>query len=330
MKFPAARWCLPAVLALAWAAAPALAAPGTPATDTKKSDSPADKLRKALDQTTDVTIENQGLETAINQLADQAKINVVIDRWTIQNMGIDPNGATVTVKLQNVKIRTALRQMLNQYNLSYVPIGDSIVVTTEDMAVHRQMKQRVSVEVDKEQLGNALKKLARETGTNIILDSKAAKEAETAISLDLDDVPLETAVRLMAEMAGLKPARVGNVLLVTTKAVANELKNEGDLIYRPQPGVVGLEGINFGGAGIGGIIAGGGVVPIQPPIPPAVAPPVVPTDPPAPGVPKEDKKEEKKEGDKPEPKGKDQPDEQPTAPKDKGESKPQPPAPPRP
>jgi hypothetical protein len=323
MKLSALRWCLPAVLALAWAAVPAPAAPGTPATDTKKSDSPAEKLRKALDQTTDVTIEGQSLEASINQLAEQAKVNVVIDRWTIQNMGIDPNGAVVTVKLQNVKIRTALRTMLNQYNLSYVPIGDSIVVTTEDMAVHRQMRQRVSVEVDKEQLGNALKKLARETGTNILIDGKVTKESETAISLDLDDVPLETAVRLMAEMAGLKPVRVGNVLLVTTKAAANELKNEGDLIYRPQPGVVGLEGINFGAAGLGGII--GNAIPPQPVNPGGAvpgAPPVVPTDPPAPAGPKDDKKEEKKDGDKPEPKGKELPDEQPPVQKEKGESKP--------
>jgi len=327
MKLSAPRWCLPAALALAWAAAPALAAPGTPVTDNKKSDSPAEKLRKALDQTTDVTIEGQSLEASINQLAEQAKVNVVIDRWTIQNMGIDPNGAVVTVKLQNVKIRTALRQMLNQYNLSYVPIGDSIVITTEDMAVHRQMRQRVSVEVDKEQLGNALKKLARETGTNILLDGKVTKEAETAISLDLDDVPLETAVRLMAEMAGLKPVRVGNVLLVTTKAAATELKNEGELIYRPQPGVVGLEGViqqgGIGGIGIGGII--GNAIPAQPVNPGGVAPaapPVVPTDPPAPGVPKEDKKEEKKDGDKLEQKGKEQPDEQPAPAKEKGESKP--------
>jgi hypothetical protein len=45
----------------------------------------------------------------------------------------------------------------------------------------------------------------------------------------MEDVPLETAVRLMAETAGLKPVKVGNVFLVTTKAIANELRNDPEL-----------------------------------------------------------------------------------------------------
>jgi hypothetical protein len=50
----------------------------------------------------------------------------------------------------------------------------------------------------------------------------------------MEDVPLETAVRLVAEMAGLKPVKVGNVLFVTTKTLANEMRNDPDL---NQPGV---------------------------------------------------------------------------------------------
>ena len=49
------------------------------------------------------------------------------------------------------------------------------------------------------------------------------KEAKAPVSIQLEDVPLETAVRLLAEMAGLKPVRVGNVLFVTKKETANEL-----------------------------------------------------------------------------------------------------------
>src|SRR5262249_2067248 len=95
---------------------------------------------------------------------------------------------------------------------------------------------------DKVQLGNALKKLAKETGTSLIVDSRVAKEAEAAITLQLDDVPLETAVRLMAESAGLKPVRVGNVLFVTNKANAKELKadqEQGGATPTPLPGTPG-------------------------------------------------------------------------------------------
>ena len=42
-------------------------------------------------------------------------------------------------------------------------------------------------------------------------------------------MPLETAVRLLSEMAGLKPVRVGNALFVTKKEVAAELGADPDL-----------------------------------------------------------------------------------------------------
>src|SRR5262249_28981111 len=186
---------------LAWTSVGAQAAPGTPVKDDKKDDSPAEKVKKALATTTEVSFENQSLEAAVSSLADTAKVNLVIDRWTIQQLGLDPMQLQVNLKLKDAKVSTALRSVLNPYNLSYAVIGDTVVVTTEDMAVYRQLKQRVSVDYDKVQLGNALKKLAKETGTSLIVDSRVLKDAEAAISLQLDDVPLETAVRLMAESA---------------------------------------------------------------------------------------------------------------------------------
>src|SRR5206468_617092 len=103
-------------------------------------------------------------------------------------------------------------------------IGDTVIVTTEDMAMLRQVRQRVNLDLTKVELAAALKQLARETATNLILDSRTEKEAKQPVSIQLEDVPLETAVRLMAEMAGLKPVRVGNVLFVTKKETANELR----------------------------------------------------------------------------------------------------------
>ena len=42
------------------------------------------------------------------------------------------------------------------------------------------------------------------------------------MTLQVEDVPLETAVRLIGEAANLKAVRLGNVVLVTTKAHAIE------------------------------------------------------------------------------------------------------------
>ena len=68
------------------------------------------------------------------------------------------------------------------------------------------------------------------------MDARAEKEAQGAVSLQLQDVPLETAVRLLAEMAGLKPVRVGNTLFVTRKELAAEMRNDPD--FAPPPGPV--------------------------------------------------------------------------------------------
>ena len=44
------------------------------------------------------------------------------------------------------------------------------------------------------------------------------------MTLQLEDVPLETAVRLLARLAGLKPVRLDNVLFVTTEERADKLR----------------------------------------------------------------------------------------------------------
>jgi hypothetical protein len=153
----------------------------------------------------------------------------------IQQMGYDPEQMPVSAKLKDAKARTCLRSVLSPYNLGYAIIGDTVLISTDDMVMQRQMKQRVSVDLDKVDLAAALKQLSRETATNLMLDSRVpAKEGKATVSLQLDDVPLDTAVRLVAEAGGLKPIQVGNVMLVTTKALANEMRNDPELMTGAQ------------------------------------------------------------------------------------------------
>ena len=86
-------------------------------------------------------------------------------------------------------------------------------------------------------LAAALRQLGRETAANVVLDGRAEKEAETEVTLQLEDVPLETAVRLLSEMAGLKPVRVGNTLFVTRKELAAAMRNDPDFAP-PTPAAV--------------------------------------------------------------------------------------------
>jgi hypothetical protein len=306
------RPLLAAGLALTLALAPAalVTAGPAPADNKDKAVSPAEKIKKQLDQTISLEITEQPLTLALNQIREQTKINFVIDKFTIQQMGMDPEQMPVNVKLKDVKVRTALRSALSPYNLGYAIMGDTVLISTDDMAMHRQMRQRVSVELEKVDLAAALKQLSRETATNLMLDSRVGKEAKTEVSLQMEDVPLETAVRLVAEMAGLKPVKVGNVLFVTTKTLANEMRNDPDLnqpgvnpgVMPGMPGMPGGPGMPVpGGAFPPGGGPGGIGVPIGPaaPVPGGAVPGVEkPVDPDSKPVEDKEKIEKKTDNDR--------------------------------
>jgi hypothetical protein len=213
-----------------------------------KAASPAEKIRQALNAPITIKVEKQSLAAAVEMLKEKGKVNIVLDSVTIQNTfgwildqapGVPGPGAVgpaVDVDLKDVKLKTALRTVLEPYGLTYAVVGDTVVVTTEQTAVSRVMRQRVNVEFDKVELAQALKQLSKDTGANLLLDSRVEKEAKSAVSLELEDVPLETAVRLLSEMAGLKPVRIGNVLFITDKKNASELRNDPDLGAPGQPG----------------------------------------------------------------------------------------------
>src|SRR5579864_926661 len=97
------------------------AAPATP--DKGKTLSPAEKVRADLDQVISVEISEQPFDLALKQLHEQTKINFVIDRWGLQQMGMQPEQMPVNVKLKDVKAKSALRSILTPYQLSYAIIG---------------------------------------------------------------------------------------------------------------------------------------------------------------------------------------------------------------
>jgi hypothetical protein len=204
-----------------------------------KPESTAEKVKKILDQSIDITPENVGatLDNAAAFFQENLKVNFVVDRGSLAQMGIDVNSLPLNVKKQSTKARVALRSILQPHGLSYAILGDTVLITTEEIGLARQLKQKINVDLEKVPLETALKDLAKETATNLLFDKKVSKEAKAEVSLQFEDVPYETAVRLLCEQAGLKPVRMGNVLYVTSNAVAKELRSEPDLAPSGVPGV---------------------------------------------------------------------------------------------
>ena len=273
---------LTAGLALAWTLS-AAAAPVTPEPKKDKAAPTGEKIRQALDKTVTLELAGQPLTAAVQKMSEEMGVPLVVDTFTIQQMGLDPNQMMIHFKGKDVKARSALRSVLGQFNLSFAIVGDNILITTDDMAMYRQMRQRVNIDYDGTEFATALKQLARDTATNLIIDARSAKEAKGAVTLRLEDVPLETAVRLMCEMVGLKPVRVGNVMFICSKAAANDLKADTDLVPPtvPTPRVA-VEGFPPLGGAVPPAVGIPGAVPPPPPPPPGAAKPDPNAVPPAP------------------------------------------------
>ena len=231
-----------------------------------KEAGPAAKAKAALDQVGNFAVENKSLPDALAYLKLRGKVDIQLDSGALAMMGTDPNQTTVTFAVREAKLRDALAQALAPYHLHYGIVGGQVVVSSEETVTTKQLRQRVSIAPGT--IGDIVKHLAAETGANVVLDPRQKKfAAEAQSDLELTDVPLETAVRLAAEVAGMKAVRMGNVLFVTSEARGEKLRADADGPTQPVmpnpffPGVVDGRAVP---------------VPIPPGVGPGGAPPVGP------------------------------------------------------
>lgn len=302
MRLTLCRLFAAAVFAAAPVSAHAAPAPATPA----KNANPMDAARKALDEVGDMNYQNKTLNEVITDLKDKAKIDVVLDP-TVFQFGLDPNQPTVNVSAKGVKLKDGLRQALAPFNLKCGLTRDGLFISTEEGLTTRQLRQRVSVDCDGTAFAAAVKSLAGDTGANVVLDPRLKEKANAAVTLKLEDVPLETAVRLLAEVADLSVVRMGNVLFVTTPERAEKLRPSGDAPTQPGGGVVPFPN---GFPGGGGVVPGGppviglpgiGIAPAVPAVPQAVPAPDKPVEKTEPAPGKKNEPEPKPEKGEPKP-----------------------------
>jgi hypothetical protein len=120
-----------------------------------------------------------------------------------------PSGATYVVRRDTIEITTveALRKEIwgEDYRGPMLPL--------------------VRSNFEKLPLRDALRELAQQAEYNIVLDSSVDDEAaKTPVTARLRNAPLDTAVRLLADMAGLRVVQTANVLYVTTPEKAEALR----------------------------------------------------------------------------------------------------------
>ncbi len=294
MRTIISRWFLFGLL-LGWSLTHATVF-GQPAGKTSDKATAADKLRANLDKNVTLDFSGQSLTEVLNHFRDKTGITLHVDQVALMQIGIDmgggipggffpPGGAApmqpqLQLKATNEKASQVLRKLLNSHQLTYILFEDAVLVTTEEIALMRQMRQRVSVDLDEVPFNKAVRSLAKSHGINLVIDPKVAKQAEAPVSLQLESTGLETAVRLLAELANLKSVRMGNVMFITTPEKAEKIRKEEpqqlDNPFNPNM-PVGPPMLRGGGFG--------GVMPMPARVGPALPPQGIPNlVPPPPGI----------------------------------------------
>jgi hypothetical protein len=234
---------LPALLAWAWAASPAEQPrpdDPMPKAQAERGDLLASQLaqeirfagvddpKTSLGEMLDSLAQRYALTFDVNVKAFAADhLKDVLKTEIATPFGIPPMNASMETVLQRILVRLPARS-----GATFLIRRDQIEITTrealrleiwgEDYTGPRLPLVRTSL--NKRPLDEALNQLADQSQFTIVLDRRAGEKAATAVTARFRNVPLDTAVRLLAEMADLRSVHLDNVLFVTTKEHAADLE----------------------------------------------------------------------------------------------------------
>jgi hypothetical protein len=138
-------------------------------------------------------------------------------------------------QLKNVPLKDVLDIICRQISAGYMQREDRVEILPIE-TIRKELKlpeaadgtlARLVIQFyDKVTLESALEDLAKRYGRKIVRSDKAEKQLKKTISARLINLPFESAVQTLANMADLGVARMGNDFVVTTKEHAATLKAE--------------------------------------------------------------------------------------------------------
>jgi len=173
-----------------------------------------------------------GLKDALDYLSEKHGVTFIIDTPAFALIGVpQPEQAAVQLpKMVNVSLATVLRLMLAQVKNDLAGatyrLREGHVEITTTLQASATPTTTVDVVFERQPLDVSLHELTEMTGSNIVVDIRVADKARKPVTATLNQVSVETAVRVLADMANLKLVVLEDVLYVTSLENGKELLDE--------------------------------------------------------------------------------------------------------
>ncbi len=188
---------------------------------------PGPNLEKGVDP-------NTKFQDAVDFFSQKAGVLILVDTaafkadFQIDNVTEQPIWLP---KLIGLRLSTMLAKLSAAVGGTYLVLPDHILITTPARAnpltwVDGDPQPTVDVEFSKAPLEEALYEISNLTGINIVLDARAAEKGKNLVTAKLHNTPVDTATRLLADMADLEALPVNGALYVTTKENAQRVRAE--------------------------------------------------------------------------------------------------------
>jgi hypothetical protein len=190
------------------------------------------------------------LRDALEFLSDRYDITMIIDGQAFKDDLEETKIASKPVllpKMKAVAFGTVLRLLLDQVGGTALIRSDYIEIVPTVRVVREIYQGRegprfplVHAAFEGTPLDEALERLTAATGVSVVVDPRTERGKETVNAL-LVNVPLDSAVRVLADSAGLKMVRLDNVLYLTGPESARALQAELERHKLPAPAKDGKE-----------------------------------------------------------------------------------------
>jgi hypothetical protein len=184
------------------------------------------------------------LAELLDQFARLYNLSFTVDEFAFKVEGVADVLKQEVVKNRSIPrmkttLHNVLRKVLDRVEgtsmVMYIIRRDEIEITTLSalrsefgIAEDRPLLPLVWEELENVSLPAALLRMAKASGMNVVLDPRAltTEQAKLTVTCQFDNVPVDTAVRILANMADLQMVRLDNVLYITTPKRASQLQAE--------------------------------------------------------------------------------------------------------